>query len=95
MAARLSQATVLIETHDEVVPGITNRLLEQFAATHEVEIYAPRDRTRADLPLLVSSARWRFLSPLLVWLVNEYRPSRQRWLLFTPRAAVAASLADQ
>jgi hypothetical protein len=85
MAARLSQATVLIETHDEMVPGITDRLLEQFAATHRVEIYAPRDRTGDDLPLHVSSARWRLFSPLLVWLVKEYRPSRQRWLLFTPR----------
>ena len=85
MAAGLSQATVLIETHDFLVPGTTDQLLDRFAATHCVAVYTPRDRTRDDLPPALSSRPWRVLGPLLVWLTREYRPSSQRWLLFTPR----------
>ena len=84
MAAQLSEATVLIETHDNLMPRTTDRLLRQFAATHRVEVYTPRGRTRGDLPREVSSAPWSLVSPLLVWLVKEYR-GPQRWLLFTPR----------
>lgn len=86
-AARLSHATVLIETHDDLVPGVTEQLLARFAATHRAEVYAPRGRTRDDLPREVVSGRWRLMSRMLTWLVNEYRPANQVWLLFTPRGA--------
>lgn len=84
-AARLAQATVLIETHDDLVPGTTDRLLSRFAATHALDIYHPRDRTRDDLPREILRGPWRLVAPLLLWLVKEYRPRAQRWLLFTPR----------
>ena len=84
-AARLAQATILIETHDDLVAGTTDRLLARFAATHAVEVYTPRDRTRDDLPHAILRGPWRFVAPLLLWLVKEYRPRAQRWMLFTPR----------
>ena len=85
--ACLSHATVLIETHDDLVPGTSNQLLTRFAATHRVHVYLPQHRTRHDLPREVTSGVWRAISQLVVWLVKEYRPSPQRWLLFTPLGA--------
>jgi hypothetical protein len=84
MATRLSHATVLIETHDHRIPGATDELLRRFAATHRAEAYAPRSRTRGDLPPTVSSGAWRVLSWPLVWLMKEMRAGPQQWLLFTP-----------
>ena len=84
-AARLARASILIETHDDLVPGTTERLLARFAPTHVVEVYSPRARTRDDLPDAILRGPWRLIVPLLLWLVKEYRPRAQRWLLFTPR----------
>jgi hypothetical protein len=89
-ASHLAQATVLIETHDERVPGTTEHLLRRFAKTHVAEVYSPRDRTRHALPRAVASGPWRALSWLLVWVMKESRPSSQRWLLFTPLGSLAA-----
>jgi precorrin-6B methylase 2 len=91
VAAQLSNATVLIETHDHHTPGTTQQLLARFAATHHVEMYAPQDRMRRDLPPTLSSGRWRALSWLLVWLIKESRAARQQWLLFTPREGAPVS----
>jgi predicted O-methyltransferase YrrM len=84
VAARLVRATVVIETHDDRNPGTTQELRRRFAATHRVEAYAPRTRTRADVPAQLSSGPWRVLSWLLWRLVRERRPAAQQWLLFTP-----------
>jgi hypothetical protein len=84
-AVQLADATLLIETHDHRMPGTSDRLRARFAATHQVEVCAPRDRTRRDLPPAVSSGLWRALSWLLVWLMKEPRAHTQQWLLFTPR----------
>jgi len=85
--ARLSQAAVLIETHDHRVPDTTRQLLSRFAATHRVEVYIPAGRTRGDLPAAVSSGQWSVLAPVLLWIIREQRGAGQRWLLFTPQPA--------
>jgi len=81
----LARASVLIETHDERVPGTTEQLLKRFATTHRSEVYSPRDRTRDAVPPALASRLWRALSWLVVWVMQETRPASQRWLLFTPR----------
>jgi hypothetical protein len=84
MAGRLAAATVLIETHDDRIPGATKELLQRFGATHRAEAFAPRGRTRSDIPSTLVVGAWRMISQPLVWLMNEMRPTSQRWLLFTP-----------
>ncbi len=82
--ARLSHATVIIETHDRQVPGTSEELRRRFAATHDVEAYAPRHRTLNDLPPELSSGLWIAIARLLRRFVEERRSASQRWLLFTP-----------
>jgi hypothetical protein len=92
VAAGLKDATVLVETHDRHAPGATDQLLGRFAATHRVEVIAPRDRTRADIPSGLTRGPWRAVAWLLPWVMREGRAPEQRWLLFTPRSSsVAAS----
>jgi len=86
-ATALAHATLLIETHDDRVPGTTDQLLSRFATTHRVEVYPPRGRTREDIPPALVSGLWRTISWLLVWVMKEVRDPHQRWLLFVPRSA--------
>ena len=52
----LRRAFIVVETHDGletadgVLEGITRRLHERFAATHDIEVIASRTRSRAELP---------------------------------------------
>ena len=52
----LRRAFIVVETHDGletadgVLEGITGRLHERFAATHDIEVIASRARSRAELP---------------------------------------------
>jgi hypothetical protein len=46
----LRRALILVETHDGMVAGVNDHLLERFAPTHDVELIPSRPRTRDDLP---------------------------------------------
>ena len=48
--ASLRRALILVETHEEGVAGVTGRLQDRFAATHDIEAIASRARTLDDLP---------------------------------------------
>ena len=74
----LRSAVVIVETHDEVVPGVTRDLCERFEATHLVE-------ELRRLPIVTP--------PVLDWLpevdrrlaLDELRSSEQSWLALFPR----------
>jgi hypothetical protein len=77
---RLKTATLIVETHDCFVPGVSERLKSAFATTHDVQIFDDRNgrrNTTRDLSFLTE--RQRELS------VKEVRPP-QEWLLCLPRA---------
>ena len=46
----LKRAVVLVETHDAKVPGVTERLIERFTASHDIEKIPTRTRSRDDIP---------------------------------------------
>jgi hypothetical protein len=77
--ARLRTATLLIETHDPFVPGVSERLRAAFATTHEVRVIGGDGaRRESPRPLDFLGEAERRLA------VQEVRPP-QRWLLCLPR----------
>jgi len=79
-APALSKSTILVESHDCFVPGITDRLLERFEATH----HTARIEARGKNP-------WVFRCLQKYWdlekliLVNECRPETAHWIWMVPK----------
>lgn len=81
----LARATLLVELHEFCRPGISERLRERFASTHEVKRIWQEPRSRSDFVF----ESW--LTKLLPgfyrdWAVSEWRPERMSWLWMEPRA---------
>jgi hypothetical protein len=80
----LRQASILVETHEFVVPGITENLKCRFDRTHTVEQIWDEPRSRDEFP-------WRTLATALLperyldWAVSEWRPVRMAWLWMQPK----------
>ena len=76
----LRTVTLIIETHDEAVPGVTDRLRLAFAQTHTVDVIADGIGRR------FSTRTLDFLSDHDVQFANkEIRPPSQKWLLCVPK----------
>ena len=81
----LARATILLELHDFIVPGITEKLRGRFNGTHRIEHIWQQPRSREQFP-------WRTLGTTLLlksyldWSVSEWRPVRMAWLWMEPNA---------
>jgi hypothetical protein len=81
----LRRALILVETHDGLVTdvgvleGVTRRLRERFASTHDIEVIDSRPRTPEDLPPGCDLGADEAAEAM-----NEGRPWA-RWLFMTPR----------
>jgi len=79
----LRHATILVELHDFIIPGITEKLKDRFGPTHRIEHIWQQPRSRADFP-------WRTLGTALLprsyleWSVSEWRPVQMSWLWLVP-----------
>jgi hypothetical protein len=80
----LSEAHLLVEMHDFIHPGITERMTRKFDATHEVHRIWQEPRTRLDFPYRTVATA---LLPghYLNWAVSEWRPVQMSWLWMEPR----------
>jgi ribosomal protein L11 methylase PrmA len=82
----LSRASILVELHEFIHPGITERLARSFAHSHTVDLVWQQPRDRGEFP-------WRtFYTALLPgryldWAVSEWRPIKMSWLWLKPRQA--------
>jgi hypothetical protein len=79
----LAGATLLIESHDPLAPGVEERITQAFSGSHEVESTADDGtppRSPVDLSWLEPDEAAR--------AVNEFR-TVQRWLFLTPRPSPA------
>jgi hypothetical protein len=74
----LRAATLLVETHDQFVPGVSERLRRDLGATHDVRVFGEGEARR------VSSLDLGFLSEEERRLANDDIRSEQRWLLCVP-----------
>lgn len=81
----LAKATILVELHDFIIPGITEELKTRFSATHRIRHIWQQPRSRDQFP-------WRTLGTSLLprsyldWSVSEWRPVRMAWLWMEPYA---------
>lgn len=75
----LSQATILVESHDCITQGITETLTQRFSKSHRIQTVAQQYK---------DPYQFEFLQPLSdcdKWaLVHEGRPSTMSWLFLTP-----------
>lgn len=80
----LGTAHILVELHDFIVPGVTERIQERFAPSHDIRVIDQEERRRSDLP-------WRTLGTAMLpgsyldWAVSEWRPVRMSWLWMQPK----------
>ena len=80
----LRGGTILVEMHDMVLPGITEKLQARFVATHQISRIWQEARSRTEFP-------WKTLGTRLLpnsyieWAVSEWRPAKMSWLWMKPR----------
>ncbi len=86
LVPKLENARILVETHDFMVPGVTDDLCARFAATHECHIIRQQPRAGREFPF--STVYTRLLEVLppryLDWAVSEWRPVPMTWLWLLP-----------
>jgi predicted O-methyltransferase YrrM len=83
----LRGATILVETHDILVPGCRDTITRRFAATHTIEELTSGERTLRDFPPALAP-RWRRLFPgLALEAIRELRGGPQVFMLLTPCAS--------
>lgn len=75
----LGQATLLIETHDCLVAGVTALLKERFAATHRITETSMSGPDLGTIPALAGLTMHQIDA-----LVGSERPGLQTWLLLQP-----------
>jgi hypothetical protein len=80
-APALKHASILVESHDCVIPGLLDVLTDRFLSTHDIQV---ADQKYKD------PYQFDFLKPLSdcdKWaLVHEGRPSSMSWLYMTPKS---------
>jgi hypothetical protein len=82
----LAVATLVIECHEFLRPGVGDRLVAAYAATHTAERIPHGPRDPGSIPLI---GQWGQLDQLLaVW---EGRPGPTPWLVLRPRLAESGS----
>ena len=76
----LKSATMLIEIHEELSPGVTELLGQQFARSHEITMVSSRPNQADAVPELelLSEAEREMAT-------NEYRPAGQAWMFLSKK----------
>ena len=77
-------ATFLIEIHEAMAPGVTERLVARFGATHDIE-RVPTQREPIVPPALRATLTTAFSDAEIEVLTDELRGSQQEWLIATPK----------
>ncbi len=77
----LARTIILMETHEHLVPGLTEEIHRRFGSTHRIEKFQQRRRTLQDLPPQIPLRGQDAL-----WAMDEYqfRTTEQFWLYMTP-----------
>ncbi|MGB7325295.1 MAG: hypothetical protein WBD31_10530 [Rubripirellula sp.] len=86
-ADELSKADWLIEAHDHLVAGTTDRLKLAFQPTHEIEEVVTDSDLVTKQSLLPASVRNRCSAYVQEALVSEGRMAEQKWIFATRRKA--------
>jgi hypothetical protein len=79
----LHSTTLLVETHEFLLPGITNRLSSLFRQSHDVTIIAPCPRRSDDYPATTSLPKG--LRDLALYERELYPTPSTFWMYMRPR----------
>ena len=83
----LMRSYILVETHDFIVAGVTDLLLDRFAATHDIVRITQLNRRREDFP--ISDWYIRRMQELdLQGAMSEGRPVTMDWLWMIPKCGL-------
>lgn len=82
-AELLSNAYLIVETHEFIVPGVTDKLKQHFFKTHHIEHIRSTPRGRSDIPKDFRSPVW---DRWTVRMMEEFRPAVMDWLIMRPCA---------
>jgi len=80
----LYRASVLVEVHEFIHPGITERLVCRFQNSHDIKAIWQEPRSCHEFPW---KTVYTYLLPktYLNWAVSEWRPIRMNWLWMKPK----------
>jgi len=79
----LRRASILVELHEFVEKGISEKIRERFVTTHKITHIWQHERTPAGFPFKDFYTRWLPKS-YLHWAVGESRPERMSWYWMEP-----------
>jgi hypothetical protein len=81
---QLCNAAILVESHDFIIPDISETIKRRFSQTHRITQVLQEPRLRSEFP-------WRTLMTTLLpgkyldWAVDEWRPTKMTWLWMVPK----------
>jgi hypothetical protein len=81
----LARATVLVELHDFLVPGIRTLLEARFAPTHRIEATPARPRAADDFPGPLTAFQKLCYGKHIANVLTDRGVPDMEWLLMTPR----------
>jgi hypothetical protein len=74
------KASILVEVHEYLRPGVTTALLERYAASHDIQRVPTVSSTELTLPMVSGLTRKQ-----VSLLADEMRPARMEWFWMTPK----------
>jgi hypothetical protein len=84
----LRRAWILVELHEFIERGISEKIRERFVATHKIAQIWQQERKIADFPFK-DFYTWWLPESYLHWAVSESRPERMLWFWMKPIHATA------
>ncbi len=75
VATALAKADVLVELHEFFAPGVTQRLQDRFANSHEIQLITARKRSQGEFTATSILSRRQARRAM-----DEGRPADQQWL---------------
>jgi hypothetical protein len=81
----LARATLLVELHDFIVPGIRALMETRFAPTHRIEAMPAQPRTADDFPVALTFLEKLCYGKHIANALTDRGVAEMEWLLMTPR----------
>lgn len=82
----LRETEIIVELHDMFVPGVTARIRQRFALSHQQRIFEEQPPVRPPMPMAFD----RFLRPHWQKMAWEERGARFQWLHLLPQSPAMA-----
>lgn len=97
--SQLYDCDILVEMHENRVPGVESKIRERFSETHHIEEYEAQSRGEKDLVIpvkltadqsLINAVTFgNFRKKVIKRLVDEYRPSQIKWFWMRRKSAIS------